>query len=187
MKKNVLFLLLALLIFTNCKENTLPKPKGFLRLDYPVAKYETFEGDCPFTFGKNIYSQIKFKKGCDFNIEYPDMKASIFLSYKQINNNLDSLLSDAQRLTYRHTKRAETIFEQPYVNPDDKIYGMFYDVGGNAASATQFYLTDSLKNFITGSVYFNVRPNSDSLLPASHYIKNDVRLLIESFQWNNSY
>jgi len=185
--KKLLSLLFLYLLLSSCTEDTIPKPDGYLRLDYPIAKYESLEVECPFTFGKNVYTRIKTKSGCDFNIEYPKMKATIFLSYKQINNDLDSLLSDAQRFTYRHTKRAETIYEQPYVNPKDKIYGMFYDVGGDAASATQFYLTDSLKNFITGSVYFNVKPNADSLLPASSYIKNDVRLLIESFQWTDSY
>lgn len=180
--KKLLLLFFGLFLFS-CTEDSFPKPKGYLRLEYPLAKYEKFENDCPFTFGKNIYSTLKHKNNCDFNIEYPDMKATVFLSYKHINNNLDSLLSDAQNFTYRHTKKAETILERPFVNPDDRVYGMFYDVGGNTASATQFYLTDSLKNFVLGSVYFNTRPNSDSILPASEHIKNDVKLLIESFQW----
>ncbi len=183
MKK--LFLFFFGLFLFSCTEDSFPKPQGYLRLEYPIAKYESFEKDCPFTFGKNIYSLIKSKNNCDFNIEYPDMKATIFLSYKHINNDLDSLFRDAQQITYRHTKKAETIVEQPFVNPDKKVYGMLYDVGGDAASATQFYLTDSLKNFVRGSVYFNVRPNADSILPASEYLKNDIRLLIESFQWSD--
>lgn len=182
MKKLFLLFFFGLFMFS-CTEDTFPKPQGYLRLEYPIAKYESFDKECPFTFGKNNYTQIKFKNGCDFNIEYPDMKATIFLSYKHINNDLDSLLRDAQQITYRHTKKAETILEQPFVNSDNNVYGMLYEVGGDAASATQFYLTDSLKNFVTGSVYFNTRPNSDSILPASEYIKNDVRILIESFQW----
>ena len=184
MKKLLLHFFSAFLVI-GCTEDSIPKPQGYLRLEYPVAKYEKFANDCPFTFGKNIYSVVKHKKNCDFNIEYPDMKATVFLSYKQINNDLESLLKDAQRITYQHTKKAETILEQPFVNPDDRVYGMFYDVGGDAASATQFYLTDSIKNFVTGSVYFNIRPNSDSILPASEYIKNDVRLLIETLEWKS--
>lgn len=183
MKK--LFLFFFGLFLFSCTEDSFPKPQGYLRLEYPIAKYESFEKDCPFTFGKNIYSLIKSKNNCDFNIEYPDMKATIFLSYKHINNDLDSLFRDAQQITYRHTKKAETIVEQPFVNPDKKVYGMLYDVGGDAASSTQFYLTDSLKNFVRGSVYFNVKPNADSILPASEYLKNDIRLLIESFQWSD--
>src|SRR5690554_1054690 len=89
MKKQSLFSLFGLLLLANCTNDTLPKPQGYLRLEYPIAKYESFEGACPFTFGKNIYTQIRFKKECDFNIEYPDMKATIFMSYKQINNDLE--------------------------------------------------------------------------------------------------
>ncbi len=184
MKKPFLSILFGLFLL-GCTEDSIPKPQGYLRLEYPIAKYEKFENDYPFTFGKNVYANIKSKKEFDMNIEYPEMKATIFLSYKTIDNNLNTLLKDAQRITYQHTKKAETILEQPFVNPDQKVYGMFYQVGGNAASATQFYLTDSIKNFVTGSVYFNTKPNADSLLPASEYLKNDVRLLIESFQWRS--
>lgn len=183
--KRIFFTILFTSILLSCTESTLPKPQGYLRLEYPIAKYETYQHDCPFSFGKNIYTQIRSKQNCDFLITYPEMKADIYISYKQINNNLDSLLLDAQRFTYQHTKRAETIIEQPFVNPEARVYGMYYDVGGNAASATQFYLTDSLYNFILGSVYFNIKPNNDSILPASHYIKKDIRLLIESFEWNS--
>lgn len=184
MKKHILAVLFGTGLLS-CTETTLPKPQGYLRLEYPIAKYETYQGDCPFSFGKNVYAGIKSKQDCSFTIAYPGLKADIYLTYKPINDDLEDLLKDAQRFTYQHTKRAETILEQPFVNPDAKVYGMYYDVGGNAASATQFYLTDSIKNFAVGSVYFNVKPNHDSILPASEYIKNDVRLLIESFQWNN--
>jgi len=183
MKK--LFLFYVLYLFFGCTENVVPKPQGYLRLEYPIARYTTFQNECPFTFGRNTLAQIKNKNNCSFNIEYSDMKATIFLSYKPINNDLEDLLKDAQRLTYQHTKKAETIYEQPFENVVDNVYGMLYQVGGNAASETQFYLTDSIKNFLIGSVYFNVKPNSDSILPASEYIKNDVRLLVESFRWTN--
>jgi len=185
MKKHFLFTVFCLSFFFSCTENVVPKPQGYLRLEYPIARYTTFESDCPFSFGINTLTQIKNKNNCSFNIEYSTMKATIYLSYKPINNNLENLLKDAQKLTYQHTKKAETIYEQPFENIENKVYGMLYRVGGEAASDTQFYLTDSIKNFIIGSVYFKVKPNSDSILPASEYIKNDVRLLIESFDWKN--
>ena len=181
--KKIFFLIVGLSIM-GCSDNPLPKPQGYLRLEYPIAQYETFEGDFPFTFGKNIHAVVKPKNQKGFTINYPNMKGSIYINYHRIENDLQDLLKDAQQFTYRHTKKAETIIEQPYINPQDKVYGMFYDVGGDAASATQFYLTDSLNNFVLGSVYFNVKPNFDSILPASEYIKNDVRILIESIKWS---
>ena len=64
-----------------------------------------------------------------------------------------------------------------------KVYGMFYEVGGNAASQSQFYVTDSINHFLTGSLYFYTKPNYDSILPAAHYLKNDIQKLMETITW----
>jgi gliding motility-associated lipoprotein GldD len=93
------------------------------------------------------------------------------------------LLRDAQKLTYEHVIKADDILEQPYINLEKRVFGMFYQVDGNAATNTQFYVTDSTKNFVTGSVYFYAKPNFDSIMPAASYIKNDVQNLIESLKW----
>ena len=78
---------------------------------------------------------------------------------------------------------ADDIIEQPYINTDKKVYGMFYQVSGNAATNAQFYATDSVKHFVTGSVYFYAKPNFDSILPAESYIKNDMQRLLETIKW----
>ena len=93
------------------------------------------------------------------------------------------MLIDAQKLTYEHVVKADNIAEEKYVNEYHGVYGMFYDVAGNAASQSQFYVTDSTSHFITGSIYFNVTPNYDSILPAAAYLKNDIRHLMESLRW----
>jgi gliding motility-associated lipoprotein GldD len=111
------------------------------------------------------------------------MKATIYLSYIPVNNNIKLLLQDAQKLTYKHVIKADDILEQPYINYEKRVFGMFYQVDGNAATNTQFYVTDSTKNFVTGSVYFYAKPNFDSIMPAASYIKNDVQNLMESLKW----
>jgi gliding motility-associated lipoprotein GldD len=93
------------------------------------------------------------------------------------------LLRDAQKLTYQHVIKADDILEQPYINLEKRVFGMFYQVDGNAATNTQFYVTDSTKNFVTGSVYFYAKPNFDSIMPAASYLKNDVQNLMESLKW----
>ncbi len=117
------------------------------------------------------------------NLDYSQMNARIFITYKPINNNLDKLLRDAQKLTYEHVAKADNIQEQPFVNTDNKVYGMFYLVAGNAASASQFYVTDSTSHFLTGSLYFNVKPNYDSVLPAAKYLEEDIRKIMETIRW----
>jgi gliding motility-associated lipoprotein GldD len=180
---SVVVLFMGLFLFSSCKEDVLPKPSSYLRLDYPVANYAAFENTCPFTFDMNSEAVIKGEKDCGFTITYPKMKATIYLTYKPVNNNINVLLRDAQKLTYEHVIKADDILEQPYLNPSRKVYGMFYQVDGNAATNSQFYATDSTKHFVTGSVYFYAKPNFDSIMPAASYIKNDMQRLLETLKW----
>lgn len=176
-------LLVVLFSFFSCKKEVLPKPSSYLRLDYPVAEYVNFENTCPFAFEMNSEAVIKGEKDCGFTISYPKMKATIYLTYKPVNNNIDKLLRDAQKLTYEHVIKADDILEQPYLNSTKKVYGMFYQVDGNAATNSQFYVTDSIKHFVTGSVYFYAKPNYDSIMPAASYLRNDMQRLMETLKW----
>lgn len=166
-----------------CKEDVLPKPASHLRLDYPVAEYVRLDSDCPFSFEMNSEGVLKKGKDCDLSIDYPKMKATIYLSYKPVNNNINALLSDVQKLTYKHVIKADDIIEQPFLNRNDKVYGMFYEVNGNAATNAQFYVTDSTKHFIDCSIYFYAKPNFDSIMPAVSYVRNDLQNLMESLRW----
>lgn len=183
-KKPVFFFSLVLSAsFFGCRKEVLPKPNGQLRLDYTVAKYTKFDKNCPFSFDLNERSILKEKRNCNFEINYPYMKATIYLSYKPVQNNLNLLLKDAQKLTYEHVIKADDILEQPFLNRNAKVYGMFYEVNGNAATNAQFYATDSTKHFIDCSVYFYTKPNFDSIMPAVSYLKNDMKTLMESLRW----
>lgn len=178
-----MILVTILVSAAGCKKEVLPKPSGQLRLDYPEAEYLHFENACPFTFDMNSGAIIKEKSSCNFTIDYPKMKATIYVSYKPVNNNINLLLRDAQKLTYEHVIKADDITEQPFINNDHKVYGMFYQVNGNAATNAQFYATDSIKHFIDCSVYFYAKPNFDSVMPAASYIKNDMQRIMESLRW----
>ena len=168
---------------TGCGGETVPKPKAYLRLEYPEAQYVMFNQNCPFSFDVNAHTIIKDKGGCNLTVQYPRMKATIYLTYKPVNNNINLLLRDAQKLTYEHVIKADEIQEQPFVNRDGKVYGMFYKVGGNAATNAQFYVTDSTKHFLTGSMYFYAKPNFDSIMPAASYIMNDMQNIMETINW----
>lgn len=187
MKNNRWILLLPALIlfFVGCKEDVLPKPKAMLRLDYPMGQYMETDLDCAYTFDRNTLSYIKENKDCSLVLDYPGMNGAIYLTYKPVTGNLDTLLIDAQKLSYEHVVKADNIVEQPFVNEDTRVYGMFYEVSGNAASQSQFYVTDSTDHFVTGSLYFYAKPNYDSILPAAMYLQNDIRKIMESLRWEN--
>ena len=183
MLKKILVLGVLVMSFVSCKNDPIPKPSSHLRLEYPEAKYVRFENECPFTFQMNDAAIVKGKANCGLEIHYPKMKATLYLSYKPVAGNIKILLNDAQKLTYEHVIKADDILEQPYLNSNKKVYGMFYSVSGNAATNAQFYVTDSTKNFLDCSVYFYAKPNYDSIMPATSYIKNDMRVLMETLTW----
>lgn len=186
----LVFFILILVI--SCAETPTPKPKGYLRLSYPKASYSATDLGIPFTFDKNKLATeigVKNMAGPDnygINIEYSNLKGTIYLTYKNINEdskNLLEFLRDAQNFTQKHTVKADEITEQVYINDDRKVYGMFYEVGGNAASQSQFYVTDSVNHFLTGSLYFYAKPNYDSILPAAKYLEKDIKQIMESVSW----
>lgn len=177
-----------------CNDDIVPKPKGYLRLEYPAANYiNTNVNGVPFSFESNaLANKISSKKitstteSYAINIEYPTLKGTIYLTYKSINNNQKNLidfLRDAQNFTQKHTAKADEINEKEYINKSSKVYGMFYEVGGNAASQSQFYVTDSTEHFLTGSLYFYAKPNYDSILPAAKYLEKDIKHIMETVKW----
>ena len=88
--KRILIPILSLFLI-GCSDDTLPKPKGFLRLDYPTASYKRVTIDAPFSFDKNILanpiSNLK-KEGngeaYSVNIKYPSVKGTLYLNYKKV-------------------------------------------------------------------------------------------------------
>ena len=179
-----LFLSLFLVVFLiSCQDDVLVKPKAALRLEYPTPKYQRLMLPCPFTFDVNTKSTPIPKDNCWDNLDYPRMKGTIYLTYYPVRDNLKALLYDAQKLTYDHTVKASNIIEQQRVDSVSNVYGMFYMINGNAATPAQFYVTDSVSHFVTGSVYFESKPNFDSIYPAAMYLREDMRKIMETIRW----
>jgi len=180
------FLLILLFCFTlnSCSDEVVVKPSSQLSLNYPVQKYSVSALDCPFNFEKNDVATIITKNNCGINISYPQMKATIYLTYQKIQEgNLDAMLRDAQKLAYGHNIKANEILEQPRVDTVNDVFGMFYIINGEAASQSQFYVTDSLNHFVSGALYFETKPNFDSIYPAVVYLRDDIRAIMETISW----
>ena len=82
-----------------------------------------------------------------------------------------------------HITKADAINEQPFINHENKVFGILYDLKGNTASAVQFYVTDSTRHFLRGSLYFSAEPNADSLAPVIDFFREDIIHLIETLKW----
>jgi len=192
---NLSIILILIVASYSCSDVAVPRPKGYFRIDLPEKKYLPFNkgkesaSPLPLSFEYPSYGQLKFqgdylnKQGW-FNIEFPEFRAKIYLTYKDINNNLDTLLEQTYKLNVRnHITKADAINEQVVNNEENKVYGILYDLKGNTASAVQFYLTDSLKHYLRGSLYFEAEPDKDSLAPVIEFFREDVLHLIETLEW----
>jgi gliding motility-associated lipoprotein GldD len=63
------------------------------------------------------------------------------------------------------------------------LFFKLFDVGGNAATAKQFFVSDSIKHFLRGALYFDTTPNEDSLSIVNRFLEEDMRHLINTLQW----
>ena len=193
MKKIILLsFFCSMLLVIGCENNYFPKPRGFFRLDLPKKEYVSFDtANFPYSFSIPNYAKVlpDYENPNEpywINISFTTFDATIYISYKKVNNNIEQYLEDAHMFVTKHIPKASAINENLYVNAANRVFGLVYDIeGSQAASPLQFYLTDSTKNFVRGALYFNYTPNNDSLMPIIDYIKQDVNVLIESFRWKN--
>ena len=189
MKKLLHILLLLVPLFvTSCQRRVVPKPIGYFRITIPdtAYSYTTLKG-YPYAFrlSDNAYVNNHPSEGEKYwiDIQYPSLNATIHCSYKPVRGNFRSLSHDAQEFLYKHTTVASAIPVQEFANPEQHVWGLFYELHGNTACPVQFILTDSIRHFFRGSVYCNCTPNQDSLAPIYDYLKNDVRMIMESMIW----
>ena len=181
--KKILYIFALILLFVNCSDdNYTPKPKAHLRLDYPKPEYQQVDFKY-FTFEKSKYANVEKVNDQRINLQYPAMKATIYLTHNIVEKNLDTLLRDAEKFTLEHTVKADEIISRDFINQKNRVFGSMNLVSGNAASQIQFHATDSTSHFIDGSLYFYAQPNYDSIMPAVDYLKADIGKLLETLRW----
>lgn len=191
MPKLSYFLTLILFLTFSCKQDYIPKPHGYFRIDFPEKNYHQIDSAAlPYKFDVPDYSKVvpdndRLAEPYWINLKIPDHKAEVHLSYKKVQNNLAKLLEDSRTLAYKHSIKADAINERIFVNSEKKVYGTIYLIDGNAASPLQFYLTDSTRNFLRGALYIREVPNIDSLRPVIDFLTPDVIRLIETTEWKN--
>lgn len=183
MLKKSAILVIIILAFYGCKEEVIPKPNAKLRLEYPKSEYGRLDTR-NFSISTNELAKVKTQNENSITLDYPTMKGSIFITYKKVEDNLEKLMTDAQKLSYEHAAKADGIKPSEFYNEKERIFGMYYEVSGDAASQAQFFVTDSTEHFVTGSLYFYTKPNYDSIYPAAAYLQNDIRTIMETLRWN---
>ena len=179
-----------ILIMFSCQQNYTPKPPGYFRIDFPNKEYQLFDSNCPFTFEYPVYTvleQVDLHEYCRFNLNFPKYKGTIHLTYHKIDGNFDVFIEDNWSMIYKIiAQKADAVIPHIYSYPELNVHGTMYDISGDAASAVHFWVTDSINNFLKGSMYFSVRPNYDSLAPVINFFREDIIHLMETFKWKES-
>jgi len=191
--QRLFFVVISIVLLLSCNSDFIPKPRGYFKIDFPKHEYQVFDKPgYPYKFEYPVYAQVVqdssfFDKTPEnpywINVDFPRFSGRIYISYKEIGKNtFDKLRDDAYKLTYKHTTKATSI--------DDSLFrtalgvsGVFFTVGGNAATGKQFFLTDTTHHFLRGALYFDTAPNEDSLSIVNQFLQQDMVHLINSFQW----
>lgn len=199
MKISYFSALILLLSLVACSEEaTVPKPRAYPKIEYPQkVTYSAFDTNfCAFTFEQPSYMTIsqdttsnnKNKKNlCWFNLEAPVFNATIHFTYEPVKNRDEvyHFFDDAYRMASLHDKKADFNNDYNFSNPAAKVYGVLFDIEGNVASEFQFAVTDSTHHALRASLYFNARPNQDSLKPMAEFVKADMMKMLNTLKWKS--
>ncbi len=186
-----LIVIMTIIVVYSCGSDYYPKPRGHFRIDLPEKAYTRFDTTFPYAFEYPVYARIvtggpSGPENYWINIDFPRFRGKVHLSYKPVSGNLSAYIEDSRTMAMKHIPKASGIRTESYLNQSKRVYGLTYVIEGvEAASPFQFYLTDSTDHFVRGALYFNVVPNNDSLAPVIEYLKDDIRHMIETFEWRS--
>ena len=189
MRGGVAIVLAALmsLTFSACDQNqAVPRPKGYFRIALHDTLFSTVTLDCPLDIEMAKSAQLEPVRNfapdsCWFNIVYPEYKARVHCTYAS-GVQLDPVLKDAFSLAYEHEVKADAI-EIERMDFEDGGMNLTWHIQGNAASPLQFLSTDGNDQFLRGALYFELRPNADSLNPVITRLSADVNHLVAHLDW----
>lgn len=182
------------LLLSSCNQEYTPKPKAYPKVVFPERSYQLYNSPtCPFSFEIPKYAQVlndstyfgeKLNQPCWLTVDLPPFNGTINLTYKELGDSLKigKLIEDAHQMSYKHTRKADYI-EEVAISNEFGVRGILFDVGGDAASNIQFYLSDSTRHFIRGALYFENPPNTDSMAPIVSFVKEDLRHFLKTFKW----
>lgn len=199
MKRSVAVSLIGLVLILSgvwsCNSDYTIRQRGYFKIDLPEHTYQSFNMEgYPYTFEYPVYSRVirdtTFFEDVPenpywINLDFQGLNGRIYISYKDIReNDFDKLVADAFKLTYKHTTKATAISDSLMRTPEG-LTGVFFRVGGNAATARQFFLTDTTRHFIRGALYFDATPNADSLGVVNDFLEQDMNHLINTLKFVN--
>lgn len=181
--------LVAILVLQASGEEAMPKPRGYFRIELPQKAYVPYESSCPLVIEVadnskvEVFKNRESKDSCWFNVYYPRLNARLHCTYLPIAGDFERLITETYGFAARHEMKASALKRTFIEDSTRNVFGILYDIEGEAASQMQFFFTDSTSHFFRGSLYFFNTPNSDSVAPVLSYIREDVIHLSQTLRW----
>lgn len=201
-KHIVAILLVSCLLTVACQEERIPipKPRIYPKVTYPDRNYVQLDKDyCAFSFEYPDYMVFeqdttlinqRAKHPCWFNLEIPSLNGVIHFTYTDISGGnpgekLFETIKDSYDLTEKHNRKATGRQNLPFEDSNNRLFGIKYSVEGDVASPYHFIVTDSAQHAVWAALYFNDRPNADSMRPVLQFVEEDIDKMLNSFEWNS--
>lgn len=211
-KPGLIISILFIFVIFSCNSVYTAKPRGFFKIAFPEHQYQVFDkAGYPYKFEYPVYASVLqdssfFDEHPEnpfwINIDFPQFHGKIYVSYIEIGgksrfkvrgkngsyvdsigtNTFDNLIRSSYALTYKHSSKASSIKDSAFTTANN-VEGIYFIIGGNAATANQFLVTDSVKHFLRGALYFDATPNADSLNIVNNFLQQDMKHLINSLTW----
>lgn len=182
----------------------LPAKGNYQLFNDPVFPYSFEYPSYAVILKDSSYFGEKPENPYSVNVEFPSLKCKFYLSYKVIGgttiykvpdpangkyrdsaaiNTFDQLLTQAFDLSSKNTVYKSAGGGDSVMRTPEGIPGVFFKAEGNAASPMQFFVSDSTRHFLRGSVYYDASPNADSTDPVTRFLYPDLQRLINTLKW----
>ncbi len=189
----ILFPVIFVLSCTNVQISQ-PRPHQYPRIIFPQKQFEEYQNsECPFTIQIPTYATVRQKEflfetipagQCWFDIVIDSFKATIHCSYYNFESEQEfgALINDAFNLASKHNIKA-SFREELFVENQFGASGLIFKISGPVATPYQFFMTDSTRHFLRGSLYYDVQVKPDSVAPVTDFLKQDIDNILASLQW----
>ncbi len=201
--------LVFFIVLFSCNSDFTPRPRSYFDIEVPKKDYQLFnQAGYPYSFEYPVYANISKEVDSSqndlywINIDFKGFNGRIYLSYKDLNgysiykiktasgyrdsavkNTFEGLREEAYKMTFKHTVKSSGIIDSVFRTPNG-LGGVYFYVGGDAATSRQFFMTDTNRHFVRGALYFDASPNADSISVVSNFLDADMKHLISTFRWN---
>ncbi|TAD98238.1 MAG: gliding motility lipoprotein GldD [Bacteroidetes bacterium] len=194
MQNKFIYSFLCVIFLCTCNrqegDGFTPKPRGYHRLEIPKHEYVNLPDTLPYTFEYSKHAQISadtsfMAEKFWLEVYYPQFTANLDISYKKIKGKTEfrDYVNDSHRLADKHNIKAYSIQETVIKTPKG-YHAIVFELEGDVPSQFQFYVTDSIENFLRVDLYFPTSIKNDSLAPIIEHIKYDMMQMLNTVEWN---